>query len=455
MSHKRFEVLQQLSADFKEARARQKDAEARAEKATSDEDKKKALNDAAAAKSQATNVEKALSNLEMGLKAKRSSLIVTNGENDPAVEENDRMLAIIENLHLGPVSINRLVVPKRFIPTAAGEVSSAVFSARGENLFVADWGGSVYSYDFATGKVRFTIAAGKSAENRFLAVSPDDRYLVSVGAGSTIQLIDHGKIQKIIKGKCTPYYAVAFSPDGKTLAAGGCRPDGGGGLLELWDLGSDQVRSIEFPFAIRSLAFPPNANKWLAVGTEGANVGMFNLATDKVEYTIHQPGPTRALAFSPNGHWLAAAAGEGQVRLSFGSGNWRVAMHRGNSTLTGHVGHVTSIQFSPDGERVVTAGTDGTAKLWDVATGKLAGTLAPGTYKRGMGVALFTPDGRSLLTAGDDLFLRIWGLNSIAGRATGRLPRGAGMPAPSDAPIPGDLFRNRTESKQPAAGPRP
>src|SRR5262249_20891480 len=69
--------------------------------------------------------------------------------------------------------------PQRGFPTGAGQISSAAFSPDGKQLFVADWNGAVYAYDFATGKTRFTIT-GKNGEDRFLAVSPDGQFLVGV-----------------------------------------------------------------------------------------------------------------------------------------------------------------------------------------------------------------------------------------------------------------------------------
>jgi WD40 repeat protein len=126
----------------------------------------------------------------------------------------------------------------------------------------------------------------------------------------------------------------------------------------------------------------------------------------KEEYALKQPGSIRALAFSPDGRWLAASGGE-QVHL------WNWGMSEKVATLTGHAGRVTTAQFSPDGKRLVTASLDGTAKLWDAATGKLVATFAPGTYKTGMGVAVFSPDGRSLVTAGDDGAIRVWDVGAL------------------------------------------
>ena len=76
--------------------------------------------------------------------------------------------------------------------------------------------------------------------------------------------------------------------------------------------------------------------------------------------------------------------------------------------LRGHEGAAFAAQFTPDGERVVTAATDGTAGLWDAATGKelrrFSGHTGPVT-----GVAV-SGDGRTLVTASQDNSVRVWDL---------------------------------------------
>jgi WD40 repeat protein len=75
-------------------------------------------------------------------------------------------------------------------------------------------------------------------------------------------------------------------------------------------------------------------------------------------------------------------------------------------TCRGHAGWVTSLAFSPDGKRLVSAGEDEVVKLWDTRTG-LEGLTLHGHGGVLRGVA-FSPDGRLVAAAGDDGTITIW-----------------------------------------------
>jgi WD40 repeat protein len=112
-------------------------------------------------------------------------------------------------------------------------------------------------------------------------------------------------------------------------------------------------------------------------------------------------------AFSPDGSRIVTASGDGTAKV------WDAATGRLRSTLSGHAAGVESAAFSPDGSRIVTASADRTAKLWDTATGRLLSTLA--SHSEGVSSAAFSPDGSRVVTASADRTAKLWDT------ATGRL----------------------------------
>ncbi len=111
-------------------------------------------------------------------------------------------------------------------------------------------------------------------------------------------------------------------------------------------------------------------------------------------------GPVAEVTFSPNGHILATASGDGTAKL------WDAATHQLIATLTGHTNIVRSVAFSPDGHILATASGDKTAKLWDVATHQLVTTLTGHTEV--VEAVAFSPNGHTLATASDDDTAKLW-----------------------------------------------
>ncbi len=87
-------------------------------------------------------------------------------------------------------------------------------------------------------------------------------------------------------------------------------------------------------------------------------------------------------------------------------GYWNRLCHLDLLTLKGHTQPVTSVCFSPNGTRILTGSSDGTAKLWEVASGRELFTLREHT--NGATSACFSPDGKHILTGSDDSTAKVW-----------------------------------------------
>ncbi|MGH3311489.1 MAG: protein kinase domain-containing protein [Streptomyces sp.] len=204
---------------------------------------------------------------------------------------------------------------------------------------------------------------------------------------------------------------VAFSPDGKTLAAGVQQ-----GMVRLWDVAGRKQRATltqhnedgrEQVQRISSVAYSPDGKMLAAVAGDGT-VGLWDVAERRqiATLTASSSHPVRDVAFSPDGKLLATGGEEGKVRL------WNAHSRKDRALATlDHGLPVWSVAFSPDGRTVASAayepdgGTQPTAKLWDVAGHKARHTFPH--PKSVTGVA-FSEDGRTLVTSSADDKVRRW-----------------------------------------------
>jgi WD40 repeat protein/tRNA A-37 threonylcarbamoyl transferase component Bud32 len=204
-------------------------------------------------------------------------------------------------------------------------------------------------------------------------------------------------------GEFDPVSRVAFSPDGRRLAAAAGRP-GLPQLLRLWDtttwqlagtvrLDKERVCDLEFSADGRRLALADESGMALVLDlTAGAAVAQVR-------------GPFRRMACRPDGKVLALAATDAAVVL------WDLAAKKVALRLPGKGPPVSCLTFSPDGSRLAAArpndaGTASAIQVWDAATGK---ELENWQAHLGRVVGLaFSPDGRRLASAGADKTVKVW-----------------------------------------------
>jgi WD40 repeat protein len=111
-------------------------------------------------------------------------------------------------------------------------------------------------------------------------------------------------------------------------------------------------------------------------------------------------GWVNSAQFSADGQRVVTACSDETARV------WDAATGKALSAPMKHDESVSSAQFSPDGQRVVTASLDKTARVWEAATGKALGE--PMKHDDYVSSAQFSPDGQRVVTASEDKTARVW-----------------------------------------------
>ena len=218
--------------------------------------------------------------------------------------------------------------------------------------------------------------------------------------------------------------AMAYSPDGTTMAAGYSD-----GTIRLWDLASHRlIGAATWGAAPLALAFT-SGGRALQVADDVA-VGTWNLSNRAriAALPLTGAGGATAVAFSPDGTTLATGDANGNIRL------WNTATRQETGVpMSSDTQPVDAVAFSPDGTLVAAASSDGNVQLWSAATQQEAGSALVASTAEVDALA-FSPDGKTLATGGRDGAARLWdvstgsqiGATMATGYPVGALMFGAG-----------------------------
>ena len=107
-----------------------------------------------------------------------------------------------------------------------------------------------------------------------------------------------------------------------------------------------------------------------------------------------------SVAFSPDGLRIVTGSYDGTARV------WEAASGQPLPPLKGHSAEIRSVAFSPDGQRIVTGSSDETAKVWEAASGKELVTL--NGHSGSIFSVAFSPDGQRIVTGNADATAKVW-----------------------------------------------
>ncbi|GLW62540.1 hypothetical protein Arub01_07840 [Actinomadura rubrobrunea] len=244
---------------------------------------------------------------------------------------------------------------------------------------------------------------GADAVVHDMAFARDGRTLVTATA-DTVRVWDAARGRETAPPIVMDKGGVArLSPDGRLLAVQQ------GGAVSIWDVPGRRrtgsaIRVPGHTDVVWAMAFSPDG-RTLAVAGLDRTVRLFDVPARR---QIGGPLPVTVggmftdLEFSPDGRRLAVAAADDTVRLFDTAGRRPVG-----AALTGHTGAVTALAFGPDGRTLLTGSTDRTVRHWDLPTSRQIGSPLTGHERMITGIA-HAPTGATAATVSDDGTARLW-----------------------------------------------
>ncbi len=284
-----------------------------------------------------------------------------------------------------------------------GVVSAVDVFPDGQRIASAGWDGTVRLWDVASGEQLSSWAAHRDTIES-LRVAPDGASLATGGADHSVRIHDPltGDLLQLLTGHFGAVVGMDYSPDGAWLATAG-----DAGMVYLWDLDSGERHTLLDQRSRTAVAFGPRGDKLAMAWSEGEQgrlrvqqvpqgESVFELTMEGTEWVdldiassgdqlraitrsgqvqlwdlvahdaiapLQLEGRGRAVIGDPLGRWVAAASTLNEIEIVDLEGE----RYR---TLEGHREPVADLALVPATGLLVSAGYDGTVRLWDPELGQ-------------------------------------------------------------------------------------
>ena len=303
---------------------------------------------------------------------------------------------------------------ERLVIQLGEEGASASFNSDGSLLATGTWDSLAQIWDPQTGELQSTLE-GHTDAVLATAFHPTKNQLATASNDSTVRIWDTRTGEELlvleghqpgdVGGIFNGVLDLAYSPDGGTLATAGAD-----GTLRIWDSESgEQIGLIEESLGLASVTYSSDG-RYLAYGTDapqGAAV-ILDAQTLEERFTMDIGPRVMSMDFSPDGQYLATAGGDNSVRI------WALDFDRNAADLIEDFEPFTdstlTVRFNPDGSLLSTSNRI-EVRLWDVSR---LGSASDGSSIQqvfslpgGVGTA-FSPASDELVSVGLNNVLRFY-----------------------------------------------
>ncbi len=315
--------------------------------------------------------------------------------------------------------------------------SPVAYSPDGKTLIAGIELAAARIWDAKTGAVLQNLESDIGAVT-FAAYLSDGKRVISRGYDQIERIwnAETGKLLRAVEIKEETPNLSALSPDG-TTAAGFRALDIHNGSMQFWDLETKEIlRTVKTTRWMNVIVYSPDGK--LLISDDGKKALLWDVQTGRQLLEFQAGGGlVESAAWSPDGKTLAVGTSYGTIQLrrllnvppppELAAEDSSVPEFKAPreaelppilkeqdewKIYIGHEGGITSLAYSPDGSRIVSASHDGTARVWDAETAKTIWTLKghavdvkranEDSRQLGLFSAAYSPDGKRIASGGND-----------------------------------------------------
>lgn len=259
------------------------------------------------------------------------------------------------------------------------------------------------SIDKADVEPQINMATDQACDTYAIAYSPDGKYIAAGYNNNEIRLWDAttGALVKTLTGHTGTVWSVAFSPDGKSLVSGSADK-----TIKCWDIETGkELRTLRGHTDTVSFVVYSTDGVYIASGSVDKTIKFWDPVNGKLLQTLSGHTKTIAsIAYSHNGKYMASASWDKTVKIYYAVGGAEIR------TLVGHTDAVFAVAFSPDGKTLASGSSDRSIKIWDTATGEIIRSITG--YDDKIWSIAYSPDGKSIAGSSADGTIKIWDVQS-------------------------------------------
>lgn len=280
-----------------------------------------------------------------------------------------------------------------------GNVVATVFSADGQTGYTGAWDATIRSWDIATGTENFALNSSELGGSFILslALSPqEDLIVASYEDVVRVWNLETQSVEVTYEGHVGGFiYNTALSPDQNFAATGSF------GEAYLWDVNTGETiheLTGHADIFVDDVDFTADGETVMVASAAG--IILYSVETGEITNEITPPENISAARFNADDSGLLVVVGDTVVLIDLETEN---VLYR----FEGHSADINGLDFSTDGQYVLTGANDNTIRLWDATTGN---ELQRINYVAAVQSVALSPDSTLALTGAEDYIARLWNI---------------------------------------------